>query len=101
MKDLKLTPIKIRLEFQQFSEGNERPSNERLNEKEIILSSLSDIPSINDYISFLNEADGSKGHFKVKSRNFSYKSDSNLWFIFANVVLEEVSLDEFSTSIKE
>ncbi len=97
---MKITPTKVRIEFQQFNVEAQRPYDERLNEKEIVTESLSDIPHVGDYIGFLKEEDGQKGCFKVKTRNLTFNKKDGEWQIYANVVLEEITSDEFDKTIK-
>ena len=82
----------IKIQYQEWNETNQRPDDYVLNEDILTVQSISDIPTIGDYIC-LSAADGP---YKIRSRLFTYSSAS---IISVNLVVE--TTNNFSELLKE
>lgn len=85
--------MKVHVQYQQWSESSRRPLDYAMNERELIIDSISALPAVGDHVYFLTEADGEKGFYRVRSRLLGHATDpqSGEWRIYANVVLEEAT----------
>lgn len=82
----------ITIHYQEWNETTQRPDDCALNEDNLTVQSISDIPTVGDYVCI----SATDGPYKICSRLFTYLSTG---IISANLVVEKTN--NFSELLKE
>ena len=84
--------ITITIQYQEWNETTKRPDDCALNEDNLTVQSISDIPTVGDYVCLSVTDDA----YKIRSRLFTYLSTNT---ISVNLVVEKAN--NFSELLKE
>ena len=82
----------ITIQYQEWNEASKRPDDFALNENNITVQSISDIPTVGDYIC----PSATDDPYKIRSRLFTYLPTGT---VCANLVVEKIN--NFSELLKE